>query len=387
MSIAEIKWGVLFFLMNIKTFKEGEVEILAHAGEITKKLPVFYNPLMAFDRDLSVAVLRAHGEKDLSYCDVLAGGGIRGMRALKESGHVSDLILNDCNPEAVKLIKRNLKKNNLRAQVFNKDSSLLLREYRCNKFDVIDIDPFGSFISILDSALRAVKRKKGLLFLTATDSAPLCGTSVKASIRKYDAKSLRTSYCKEIGLRILIGAAVRMCVRYEITLKPLFSYNRRHYFRLFLETSGGIKRADEALSKLSYLQHCFKCEYRAYVKIPNFQEKCPNCGGRLDWAGPMWASGIADRGFCNKILKEDNQKEIGNLVERVKDDAKINIPFYDIHRLSEVHKTISPKRDFLINKIREAGYGAVETHFIGTGFRSDAPIDEISKGFEERNPL
>jgi len=366
--------------MSLRTFKEGEGEILAHGGEITKKLPVFYNPLMAFDRDLSVAVLRAYGGKNLSYCDVLAGSGVRGMRALKESDVVSDLVLNDCNPEAVKLIKKNLEKNKLSAQVFNKDSNFLLREYRCNKFDVIDVDPFGSFISILDSALRAIRRKKGLLFLTATDSAPLCGTSVKTSVRRYDAKSLRTSYCKEIGLRILIGAAVRVSARYEIALKPLFSYNRRHYFRLFLETAGGIKRADGALSKLSYLQHCFRCEYRGYVKIPKFHEKCPNCGGKLDWAGPMWASEIADESLCGELLNND-EKQIRDLAGRVKDDTKIDIPFYEIHRLSEIHKTLSPKRDFLIGKIGEGKYEAVETHFSRTGLRSDAPIDEINKIF------
>ncbi|MBN2518473.1 MAG: tRNA (guanine(10)-N(2))-dimethyltransferase [Candidatus Altiarchaeota archaeon] len=363
--------------MSLRTFKEGQVEISASSGEITKKLPVFYNPLMAFDRDLSVAVLKAHGGQDLSYCDVLAGSGIRGMRALKESGVVSDLFLNDLSPEAVKLIGGNLEKNKLRAQVSNKDVNLLLREHRCDKFDVVDIDPFGTFITSLDSALRAVKRRKGLLFLTATDSAPLCGTSIKSCLRKYDARSLRASYCKEIGLRILMGAAARMAARYEMALKPVFSYNRRHYFRLFLEVSSGIKRADDAVSKLAYVQHCFKCEFRTYVRIPGFLEECPNCGARLDWAGPMWSGEIANASLCDRILNENENKEIRELVERVEDDTKIDLPFYDIHRLSEVNKTISPKRDFLIEKIKESGYDTVRTHFSKTGFRTEAPIATI----------
>ncbi len=348
-------------MTNMKRIREGEGTFWVFSGEVSKKLPVFYNPQMEFDRNLTIQILREMGIK--RYCDALAGSGLRGIRAALEGG-VSEVVLNDSNKKAVEVIGRNLEENGIQGEVYNRDVNLLLRAFRYNKFDAIDIDPFGSFIGALDSALRAIKRKHGLLCLTSTDTAALCGVSMKTCVRRYDAHPLRTAYAKEIGLRILIGACVRMSARYEMAINPIFAYNRRHYFRLFLETKAGIKSADAMLRRVSYLQHCFKCDWRGYTRINEFRRECPRCGNRLEWAGPLW-----DAEFASSELEVEAKRggdELKSFVELVKREQDITTPFYEIHHLSKLHHVASPKRGDLLQWLEGR-----ETHFSRTGVRSN----------------
>ena len=52
----------------------------------------------------------------------------------------------------------------------------------------------------------------------------------------------------------------------------------------------------------------------------------------------------------------------------IKDESKINaVGFFDTHRMKKIIK----KGD-LIRKIKEKGFQAASTHFLGTGIRTDA---------------
>ena len=68
-------------------------------------------------------------------------------------------------------------------------------------FDYIDVDPFGSPNPFLDAAIKRIARD-GILAVTATDTAPLCGTYTNACRRKYWAVPLRNELMHEIGIRI-----------------------------------------------------------------------------------------------------------------------------------------------------------------------------------------
>lgn len=355
----------------MKKFKEGESEFYAPEGDITKKLPVFYNPVMSFDRDLTIAVLKEFSKETGadSYCDCLAASGIRGLRAAKEAG-IKDVRINDINPSAVKLAEKNLALNGAKAQVSCRDANLFLREIENGTLDIIDIDPFGPFAPFLDSALRAVNKKRGLLCLSATDTAPLCGVASKTCQRRYDAKPARTSYAKEVGLRILIGNCARAAARYDFAIRPLLCYSHRHYFRLYLATEAGVPQSDRMLEKISYLQYCPKCDWRDYAKTCGFKESCPSCKSKLSWAGPLWAAEFADAGFLKK-LKTPN-KEAAKLIEIISGEQGIMTPFYELHHLSEVYKSAIPKTSAVVEKLSSLGKKTAPTHFSKTGLRSEA---------------
>jgi len=155
------------------------------------KAPVFYNPVMELNRDIAVLVLQAYQrtlDREISICEPLAGCGIRGVRFAVEVEAVKNVVINDINVKAFQLASYNVQINGLndRVLVKNEDANLLLSSHGAprKRFDAIDIDPFGSPAPYLDSAIRAL-RNGGLLCLTATDMAPLCGVHPKACIRKY----------------------------------------------------------------------------------------------------------------------------------------------------------------------------------------------------------
>jgi tRNA (guanine26-N2/guanine27-N2)-dimethyltransferase len=56
--------------------------------------------------------------------------------------------------------------------------------------------------------------------------------------------------------------------------------------------------------------------------------------------------------------------------------------FHDVHELARRTKHQPPKIAELIAKLKERGYFASRTHFSGTGFRTDAPMEEIIKIFK-----
>lgn len=139
----------------------------------------------------------------------MAGSGARGIRIAREAG--VQVVLNDLNPMACDLSRRNAEANGVSCEVSNDDANHFLSD---KKFDFIDVDPFGPPVRYLDAAIKALS-KKGFLGVAATDTSCLCGTYPRACKRKYDALSLRTDYYDELGLRILLGFIARNAVRYD----------------------------------------------------------------------------------------------------------------------------------------------------------------------------
>jgi len=103
--------------MVSRSIKEGEASIsLTSEDKISKSLPVFYNPVMKLNRDISIILLNALGKKGMQMCDPLAGTGIRSLRFLKElkQGIAESVTVNDANPRFPEAIKANLKRNKLK---------------------------------------------------------------------------------------------------------------------------------------------------------------------------------------------------------------------------------------------------------------------------------
>ena len=171
------------------------------------KAPVFYNPVMEFNRDLTVLAFQAYQRmvgREISICDPLTSQGIRGVRFAAEIEGVKQVLISDINERRIQTCKTQRttqRAGEKHVTVKHKDANCILS---CNaspkkRFDIIDIDPFGTPAPYLDSALRAI-RNNGLLASTATDLAPLCGVHAKACIRKYGGRPMRTEYCHELAV-------------------------------------------------------------------------------------------------------------------------------------------------------------------------------------------
>ncbi|ODS38087.1 MAG: tRNA (guanine(10)-N(2))-dimethyltransferase [Candidatus Altiarchaeales archaeon WOR_SM1_86-2] len=367
----------------MKTVTEGETKLMVPVEEkLSRKSTVFFNPKMELSRDISVAVaglLKPH-----RVCDALAGCGARGIRMLNECGYGMDMTINDINPYAYKLIKKNAALNlKEKVTITNLDSNVLLGvdyEHGAERYDYVDIDPFGTPVRFIEPALRALNNN-AILAVTATDTAPLCGTYPKACRRKYDAVSLKTDYYDESGLRILIAYLARLATKYNIGVTPLFSHSTLHYFRTYLQIHKirSNRYVNEAIENVKYIQHCFNCFRREFRDLDELESFC-ECGEKYKTAGPLWAGDFADAKFCDKLgEKLSEKKEAIKLVELInlETDPGIRIPYYDVHKICKSSGISIPTMDKIMETLKENGFKAARTHFSGVGLRTDAPADKL----------
>ena len=103
------------------------------------------------------------------------------------------------------------------------------------KFQVVDIDPYGSASIFLDSAVSFVE-SGGLLCVTCTDMAVLSGNYLETCYAKYASMPIRGArYCKEFALRILLGSIQAQASKYKRYIVPLGSFSIDFYIRVFIQ--------------------------------------------------------------------------------------------------------------------------------------------------------
>jgi len=333
-------------------FKEGKAVIKVPEFEkITSKSEVFYNPEMAYDRGLSVAVFKASGKKEV--CDAFSGSGIRAILYALEGAEV---IANDVNPNAVELIKENAQMNQVSIKVLNEDANILLRK---KKFEVIDLDPFGSPSRYLDSTMNGLKNDS-LLFVTATDTEALCGYAKKAALRKYGIKTAKTPFSKELGVRVLLTAIMREGAKYGFGFSVLLSYWRRHYIRVFLRARWSKKAALECMNMVNPVSFC-RCGFFS----TEVTEKCPVCGENAGYISSVYLGRIKDNEFLEKVRFCD-------VTEKLKHE--LDVPFYyDTHHLAKFHGVQPPKIGVLVDRLNE-NFLASRTIFCPTGVKTDMSL-------------
>jgi len=364
--------------MELCEFTEGKARIKVPKFEkVTAKTPVFYNPKMAFSRDISVTVMNALKIKDSwKVLDGLSGSGIRGIRYSMETG--GEVFLNDHNPAAVRLIAENLKLNSLEATVTKSDFNHVY-----GKYEVVDIDPFGSPVKFLDGAFRLLKNNS-YLFLTATDTSALTGAHRDSCRRKYDAIPLKSSFAHELGVRILIGKVVRNAAKYNFALRPILSYTKEHLIRTYFEIKYGKEKTNNALANIGFAFNC-KCGYREVTH--EFNSKCPNCNEKLSYSHPIWVSKIKDSEFVTECVKKYESSEFLSKkpLELLKTlQREIDAPlFYDIHELTHIYKTKIPKTEELIKRLGDIGFDASATHFSPVSVKTNATIKDVLRCLDE----
>lgn len=372
--------------MLTRIITEGATRVEVPVQDESSKFPpssasVFYNPAMRLNRDITAAVISCFSKaKNYTYLDALAASGIRGIRVAKEVGLTTTL--SDWEEASIELIKKNIELNNLtNCTAIKRNANVVMLD---NKFDIIDLDPFGSPAPFLDAACFSVKK---LLCITATDTAPLCGAHKKAGIRRYAAVPLKTEYHPEMGVRILLGAVARTLAKYDKAMSPLLSYASEHYFRIFAEVKKSKKDADDCMKEMGFISHCFNCGARTWKHglAVSMEEKCPDCGNAASLAGPLWLGRLHDKEFCSELLEEVKKrgfKEAEKLIAFCRDELEIPT-HYDYHKICRSLRITAMPTDKLINALRERGFKASRTHFSGISFKTDAGIEEIKRVVRE----
>jgi len=340
---------------------------------------VFFNPDMKANRDFTVMIWNHTIGPKNSFVDVYAGSGIRFIRILKEGKPEPERVYaNDANPNAFKAIKKNILLNKIRKKsvyLYNEDSLAFLGKLKPQDF--IDIDPFGFPGKVWNVAIQKI-RKNGILAITATDTAALKGSAVRAGIIKYGSLSIKNEFMEELGIRILIAAAQRQGAPYEKALVPIFSYNEKYYMRVFFLCKRGRSPTEDILQNQGYVLYCPSCLYRATTTNIFNERKCPICQESLLASGPLWLGNLWDPKIVMKMLSHASDLDMPQkkMLETIARECEIEtIGFYDMHKIAQRFKiNTTPSIDKTVVGLQQRGFPSARTHFSAIGIRSSANI-------------
>ena len=374
--------------MRTRLALEGQTAVLVplldpNASYPPSSAPVFYNPRMELSRDISVACTQtfADNQRDnsgLRYLDALAGCGIRGLRVANEAQ--VEVTVNDYNLTAYELIKKNAKRLQQNVNVEHRDANALMSEAR---FNVIDIDPFGSPAPFVDAACRSASK---MLCVTATDTGPLSGAHFSAGVRRYSALPMNTEYHAETGIRILIGAIIRELVKYDKSATPVLAHATEHYYRAYLLLDRGAELANACVRSMGFIAHCFACGHRYVLSglFSTWHSDCAFCGAKLAVAGPLWLGTLHDQKFCEQVLENIETGIFGTKMQAAKIvtlclNELDTVTFFDYHKLLKELRCPPVPIETLVSGLRTIGCRASRTHFSGTSIKTDADTNTLKR--------
>jgi tRNA (guanine26-N2/guanine27-N2)-dimethyltransferase len=418
---------------------------------------VFYNPVQVFNRDLSIAVINHYSDKywdvttrhrqkqpfwksskkveeptanantstdetnnGLSILEALAASGLRSIRYALEIPRVGEVISNDLSEEAYQSMIRNIKINKVDHIVRPSchDASLLMYQHKdpLKRFDIIDLDPYGSPAIFLDSTVQAC-HDGGLLCVTCTDTSVLCGNHSETCYAKYGSVSLKAKYCHEMALRIILASLDGCANRYRRYIHPLLSCSVDFYCRVFVTVYTSPAEVKRSASKTSMVYHCVGCgSYylqplgrctsdvdKGSVKFtvssgPPVDQKCEHCGCSFKFGGPVWSDPIHDVSFVESLLEsvkktKDNYStsdRIIGLLSMICEELP-DVPFY--HLTDDLCSTLhcnSIKLVALRSAILRQGYRVSVSHTHANAIKTDAPhsvIWDIMRVWVRDNPV
>ena len=350
---------------------------------------VFFNPQMEFCRDISSIAVGAYCEevgRKIHIVDGLCATGVRGIRYKLENGCVGRVEFVDMEENACRLAERNAKMNkikNYKVHCCHVNDFL----FHNRRFDWVEIDPFGTPLPYLQSALASF-RKEGMLSVTATDTAVLCGAHSRACLKNYGAMPIDNEYCHEMGIRILAGAIVRQASTLNLGVEFYISLSAQHFFKIFARVNAGADGAVASMKKLGYISHCPKCLNREWrMNPPLLKEKCPRCGGKFEHAGPLFLGELWNVKFLRRMKEMNQQRNYGNrlrideMLGLMEEEAGMPPTYFDLHKVAEKVKKSPPNFKSFMNRLKKSGFKVSETHFKRNSVRTNAGIDGVEENY------
>lgn len=413
--------------------KDCEELVEGLARVIFRKGQVFYNPVQVVNRDLSVLVLRwlqrQRPDKPMRVLEALSATGLRAIRYAKEVPRVEHVLANDLDPGAVQTIARNVAHNagDVSQIVVPScgDAITVMTAARGpgEQYDVVDLDPYGGAAPFLDSAIQAVA-DGGVLAVTCTDLAVLCGNSPETCYARYGAAPLKGASSHEMALRIVLFAINAAANRHGRSIEVLLCVKIDFYVRLFVRVRSSKATAQLTHSRTSAVYQCSGCGTQRFQPLGRVKEnaqsnskkrrkkeargangeilpsapsgvrkfypasvasevssRCSICDGTMVVGGPIYAGPLADVTVCNSLLEEIESGE-GAFQARDRVDALVRVAaeevqdaplFMQLNAMCGVLKTNAPPAAAMRTYLTEHGYKVSQSHTDPLALKTDAP--------------
>ncbi|KAI0158831.1 N2,N2-dimethylguanosine tRNA methyltransferase [Pestalotiopsis sp. NC0098] len=300
--------------------------------------------------------------------DALSATGLRALRYTQELPFVTSVTSNDLTPSAVEAIKRNVAHNGVeakvnvtqgdaRAHMYSLIAEEVTREHETNprgfkkgpnapsgKYDVIDLDPYGTAATFFDAAIHAVRDDGGLLCITCTDSGVFASNGYpEKAFALYGGVTVKGFHSHEVGLRLVLNALATTAARHGLAIEPLLSLSIDYYLRVFVrirKSPASVKfLAGKTMNVYSCDQGCGAWETQlllrnkkvtnkkaagvyykhGFAQAPTVDASCKHCGGTTHLGGPMYAGPLHSAEFVQRILSSlpEVSQEVYGTIPRI----------------------------------------------------------------------
>ncbi|KAI4128288.1 MAG: hypothetical protein LQ347_004237 [Umbilicaria vellea] len=378
--------------------------------------------------------------------DALSATGLRALRYAKEIQLTTSVTANDLSPSATASIKLNVQHNGLSDKVKPMSGNALTHMYSMAtnshsagghgvKYDVIDLDPYGTAAPFLDASVQALK-DGGLLCVTCTDAGVFASAGyLEKTYSQYGGLPMKGPHSHEGGLRLILHAIATSAARYGLAIEPLLSLSIDFYARVFVRVRNSPAEVKFLAGKTMVVYNCdagcgawttqllsqnrlqkdksSKFFYKHHLaKAPSTSEVCEHCGIKTHLAGPMWAGPLHNPHFIERILDSlpsldkttyatvprlegmlsialnetlldpSNQsppstsrpEDLPVAIPRLDMNVPDNHPFFIIPSvLAKVLHCNSPSDAQLRGALKHAGYRTTRSHTKAGSIRTDAP--------------
>lgn len=435
-TLAIITWSQMFDCEKRQRFEARQKRVKRKPGEPDAK--------RAKTDDAHEHVYHPYRFKAL---EALSATGLRSIRYAKEIPLLGSVLANDLSASAVQALKRNLALNfppdrpvdewihmdeevddepeeagetpaptvpssihpDCRVHVNQGDAIALMYEHRDlpKRFDLVDLDPYGTASPFLDAAVQSVA-DGGLLCVTCTDLAVLAGHNYPEKCYSlYGGVSLKAEYSHEVALRLVLHAISMAAGRYGRFIEPMLSLSIDFYLRVFVRVWTRPETVKQNASKTGLVYACSKCSnfhiqpmgrctesassktgHTTYkfgsASGPPTDTHCAECGGTFHVGGPMWFGPLHNKVFCNELLATldtgkhpvHTEARIRGMVSTARDE--LDAPFY-FHpaKIAGLFHCSSPAIAPIVHALLHAGYEVSRSHCIAGSIKTNASRGEV----------
>ncbi|KAI9818702.1 MAG: RNA methyltransferase tRNA(m5U54)methyltransferase [Thelocarpon impressellum] len=373
--------------------------------------------------------------------DALSATGLRAIRYAHELPFATSITANDLLPAATKQIKLNVEHNRVEGKVRVTTGNALSHMYGVlgdsgrhgpdepgGKYDVVDLDPYGTAAPFFDAAVQALS-DGGMLCATCTDSGVFASAGYpEKTFALYGGAPLRGPHSHEGGLRLILHAIAMSAARYGLAIEPLLTLSIDYYARTFVRIRRSPAEVKFLAGKTMLVYSCDqgcgawttqplarnkeaqdkkgdKFYKHGLAQGPSAGQHCPHCGFKTHLAGPMYGGPLHSSAFVQRILDDlpaaDNAtyptkpRIEGMLLTALEEDlsppspsptlpspnpparllsAVDSHPFFFIpHALSKVLHCPTPPENAVRGGLRSLGYRVARSHCKPGSIKTDAP--------------
>ena len=368
------------------------------------------------DTDWGERAAQNSSTEGIRILDALAATALRSIRYVKEIPGVKEVVVNDLDEAAVQAAQRNIDFNQvesskIRVQQGDAISAMHTSSATKQRFDVIDLDPYGSAAPFLDAAVQCVE-DGGLLCVTCTDMGVLSGGHPETCYAKYGSMPTKGKYLHEMALRIVLHALEAQANRYRRHIVPVLSLSIDFYVRIFVRVYTSPAEVKKACTKAAYVHQSLGCgsfflQPVGKVSKNNYNPSlttgdglCPQTGKRLKVGGPIWSPAIHDTEWVRLLLDrvQENRgpfppatsKRIHGMLTSVSEELPDVPLFYSLPDMCSTLHCNSPRMIDMQAALVNAGFRVSQQHKEPQAVKTDAPDDvvwDIMRCWVKKHPV